>query len=160
MVLIFTAYDFAFTGSSFNNGLPIYIIILTILIAPFQCFAEELLFRGFLMQTVGSWIRIPIVVIVIQTIIFAYLHSYNLIALLSIVCTGIIFGLIAWYSKGLEISTAMHSANNILSALTISLSTTITLWDSAEMIIQMMVIVVLILILAKKFNFFKFKSDA
>ena len=112
------------------------------------------------MQTVGSWIRVPIVVIVIQAIIFAYLHSYNLITLLSIVCTGIIFGLIAWYSKGLEISTAMHSANNILSALTISLSTTITLWDSAEMIIQMMVIVVLILILAKKFNFFKFKSDA
>lgn len=126
VVLIFTAYDFAFTGSSFNSGLPIYIIILTILIAPFQCFAEELLFRGFLMQTVGSWICVPIVAIVIQAIIFAYLHSYNLIALLSIVCTGTIFGLIAWYSKGLEISTAMHSANNILSALTISLSTTIT----------------------------------
>lgn len=159
VVLIFTAYDFAFTGSRFNSSLPIYIIILTILIAPFQCFAEELLFRGFLMQTVGSWICVPIVAIVIQAIIFAYLHSYNLIALLSIVCTGTIFGLIAWYSKGLEISTAMHSANNILSALTISLSTTITLWDSAEMIIQMLVIVALILVLAKKFNFFKFKSD-
>ena len=79
--------------------------------------------------------------------------SYSIISLNGNTCP-------AWYSKGLKISTAMHSANNILSALTISLSTTITLWDSAEMIIQMMVIVVLILILAKKFNFFKFKSDA
>lgn len=53
----------------------------------------------------------------------------------------------------------MHSANNILSAITVSDATTITLWDSAEMIIKILVIVALILILAKKFNFFKFKSD-
>ncbi|MBO6122495.1 MAG: IS4 family transposase [Methanobrevibacter sp.] len=94
MVLIFTAYDFAFTGSSFNNGLPIYIIILTILIAPFQCFAEELLFRGFLMQTVGSWIRVPIVVIVIQAIIFAYLKGFSRFkGYIITACDGSIFDL-------------------------------------------------------------------
>ena len=136
MTLIFTAYDFAFTGSSFNSSLPVYIKILTILIAPFQCFADELLFRGFLMQTVGSWISVPIVAINIQAIIFAVLHSYNTIALLSIVLHRHNFGVVAWYSKSLEISTAMHSANNILSAITVSAATTITLWDSAEMIIK------------------------
>ena len=160
VTLIFTAYDFVFTGSSFNTNVPIYIIILTVIIAPLQCFAEELVFRGFLMQTVGSWIGVPIVAVIIQAIIFAVLHSYNTMAILSIICTAIIFGLIAWYSKGLEITTAMHSANNIISAITISAATTITLWDSAEMIIQMLVIVALILILTKKFNFFKLEGDA
>lgn len=98
-----------------NNHFTILTFVLCILLTPFQCFAEEYLCRGFLMQTFGSWFKIPIVAIILQAIIFTLLHGYNVTGLISVLITGLAFGFISWYSKGLEISTAIHSINNIMS---------------------------------------------
>ena len=74
-------------------------------------------FRGFLMQTFGSWFRIPIIAIIIQALVFTSLHQYDIVGLTSILISGLLFGLIAWYTRGLEISTALHTANNLAAFL-------------------------------------------
>ena len=87
------------------------------IITPFQCFAEELIFRGWAMQTLGSWIKVPIVAIIVQGVIFSVIHQqYNIFALMSVFFIGvIILPFLTWYSHGLEASTAFHTANNIVS---------------------------------------------
>lgn len=102
-------------GLKFNNHFTIITFFLCLIITPFQCFAEEYLFRGFLMQAFGSWFKIPIIAIIIQTVIFTLLHEYNVTGLICIFITGLVLGLIAWYSQGLEVSSAIHSINNIIS---------------------------------------------
>ena len=71
------------------------------------------------MQTFGSWFKIPIVAIVFQAVLFSVLHRYPLLALISVICTGVLYGFIVWYSQGLEVSSAMHAVNNIFSFLAI-----------------------------------------
>lgn len=78
-----------------------------------QCIAEEYLFRSFLMQTFGSWFKIPVLAIVLQTLIFAAMHPYNMIGVAEIVCSGVTMGLIAWLAHGIEASSALHICNNM-----------------------------------------------
>ena len=87
-------------------------IVLTIL-GPLQCIAEEYIFRGFLMQTLGSWVRVPIIAVIIQSLIFAAGHPYNRIGQIGIFITGMVFAVSAWLGRGLEVPAAMHICNNM-----------------------------------------------
>ena len=107
-----------FDGSiKFDIKLTLLGLIALLIITPFQCFAEELIFRGWCMQTFGSWIKVPVVSIIIQGVIFSIIHQqYNFFALMAVMFTGIvILPLLTWYSHGLEASTAFHTVNNISS---------------------------------------------
>ena len=107
-----------FDGSiKFDIKLTLLGLIALLIITPFQCFAEELIFRGWCMQTCGSWIKVPVVSIIIQGVIFSIIHQqYNFFALMAVMFTGIvILPLLTWYSHGLEASTAFHTVNNISS---------------------------------------------
>ena len=88
------------------------LILLTIL-GPLQCVAEEYIFRGLFMQTFGSWFKVPIIAIVLQTMIFASAHPYNFVGVIEIWVAGIGLGIIAWLVKGLEGSCAFHIVNNM-----------------------------------------------
>ena len=88
-------------------------LILCAILGPLQCVAEEYVFRGFFMQTNGSWFKVPIVAIVLQTLIFASAHPYNIVGVLEIWVAGIGLGIIAWLAKGLESSCAFHIVNNM-----------------------------------------------
>lgn len=89
-------------------------VVLTIIL-PFQCMAEEYIFRGFLMQTFGAWFRLPVLAIILQSVIFAIGHSYNLTGVIAIFISGIIFGILGHFTKGLEASSAVHIIGNYLS---------------------------------------------
>ena len=139
------------------------LFLLCIIITPFQCFSEEFLCRGFLMQTFGSWFKIPILGIIIQAAIFTVLHEYNLLGLLTILITGLTFGLMTWYTKGLEVSSAIHTVNNIFAfSMTgfgfAAATTEITLADFLTSILMLAVSVILIIVADKKFNFFGFDT--
>lgn len=97
-------YQMKFTIVSF--------IVLTVL-GPLQCIAEEYIFRGFLMQTFGSWFRIPLLAVVLQAAVFMTGHPYNDIGKVSILISGMVFGLTAWFGRGLEVSSALHVVNNM-----------------------------------------------
>ena len=85
-----------------------------ILLLPLQCVSEELMDRGFILQTVSSWFMLPVAGLIVQTIVFASSHPYNLIGIIYITMTGIIYGLICLYSRGIEASSALHILNNII----------------------------------------------
>lgn len=88
-------------------------LILCTILGPLQCISEEYLFRGLFMQTFGSWFKVPIIAIVLQTMIFASAHPYNFVGVLEIYVAGIGLGIIAWLAKGLESSCAFHIVNNM-----------------------------------------------
>ena len=88
-------------------------IILLTLLGPLQCIAEEYAFRGILMQGVGSWIKFPPLAIVISAAVFASMHPYNKIGVAEIFISGCIFGFVAWKGHGIEVSSALHVANNM-----------------------------------------------
>lgn len=97
-------YQMKFTLASFA--------VVTIL-GPLQCIAEEYAFRGLLMQTFGSWFRVPVIAVILQAALFAVMHPYNMIGKLGILASGCVFGLSAWIGRGIEVSSALHIANNM-----------------------------------------------
>lgn len=87
-------------------------IIFTIL-APLQGVAEELTFRGYIMQTVSSWCRIPAVGIIVQVALFTAVHPYNMIGVIEIAVSALMYALVCVCTKGLEAGSAMHIINNL-----------------------------------------------
>ena len=88
--------------------------VLCTLLVPFQCVAEEYFFRGWLMQTVGAWTRLPVLAVLVQALVFAAMHPYNLIGVATILIDGLAWGVIAWRTKGLEASSALHIMSNMV----------------------------------------------
>ena len=82
MILLLTSGIPSITNNSIE--VPILCLILPI----FLGFAEEYLCRGLLMQTFGSWFKIPIVAIVLQAAIFFILHNYEILAAIGVSCVG------------------------------------------------------------------------
>ena len=89
-------------------------MVLSLILIPLQCIAEEYVFRGALMQALGSWFKIPILAIIIQAILFALLHSYDALGVVSIAISGVVYGLLAWRTNGIEAGAAIHSINNLM----------------------------------------------
>ena len=138
--------------------------VVTIL-GPLQCIAEEYLFRGLLMQTFGSWFRLPIIAVILQSVIFALMHPYNTIGQIGIFVSGCVFALSAWIGRGIEISSAYHIVNNMtifymqgMNLATIESNTTMhdLLLESCTGV----VFVLLIFIISRRHNWFnKIRHD-
>ena len=101
------------TGFKSDVRLSLAGFLVILLLGPLQCIAEEYLFRGLFMQTLGSWVKIPIVAVIAQALVFGLSHTYNIAGFLSIVISGLCFGLATHVTRGIEASCAQHIANNI-----------------------------------------------
>lgn len=150
-------------GDQFKNTFTILTFLAILIVTPLQCFAEELFSRGLFMQTFGSWFKIPILAIIIQGLIFASLHYYNAIGLLNIFIIGIGYGFIAWYSKGLEISSAIHTSNNLFVNILEGFTLTTVPYEIPieTVIISVLILVVTIItiiFIEKKFKWIGFNS--
>ena len=88
-------------------------IIMMLIFLPFQCVGEELLYRSFTMQTTGSWVKLPVFGLIAQAVIFAAAHPYNLIGIIHIGLTAVLYGLCCVYTKGIEASSALHILGNL-----------------------------------------------
>ena len=86
--------------------------VLTIL-GPLQCIAEEYAFRGLLMQTFGSWFRVPVIAVILQSAVFVTMHPYDMIGKAEIFISGMVFAVTAWLGRGIEVSSAFHICNNM-----------------------------------------------
>ena len=87
--------------------------ILCLVLTPFQCIAEEYLFRGLIMQTIGGWFRIPLLAVLLQTAVFASQHPYNIYGVIEVAIAGLLLGLMVYVTDGLEASSAAHVVNNL-----------------------------------------------
>ena len=112
LFIIFLGIDTFINGSDGTYHFSLIFLIICIILVPLQCIAEEYVYRGLIMQTFGSWFKIPVLAVVLQAIIFSISHGYNSLGLFEVFVSGIIFGFFTWKTNGIEISSAIHTANN------------------------------------------------
>ena len=111
-LVILQCLDIAINGPEGTYHFSILFLITSLILIPLQCIAEEYVYRGLIMQTFGSWFKIPVLAILLQSIIFTVSHGYNSLGLIEIFVSGIIFGFLTWKTNGIEVSSAIHTANN------------------------------------------------
>lgn len=102
------------------------LVIVSLLLLPFQTAFEEIMFRGYLMQGFTLFFRSKWISFVVVAILFGALHGANPevktfgaeIALPQYIVMGLLLGFVALKDDGLELSIGLHAANNILAAVT------------------------------------------
>ena len=139
-------------------------VVVCAVLVPFQCVAEEYVFRGLALQATGSWFKLPVAGIVISAVLFAAGHLYNSTGLVLIFCNGIVWGIVAWQTKGLEATSAVHIVNNylafFLSGFGLQLQTSEV--DIAALPLAIAIDVAYaaaVILLGRKFNWFTSKGD-
>ena len=102
------------------------LLVVVLMMTPFQAAGEEYFFRGWILQVLGSWFRRPVVGLVVTTVIssiaFSAAHgSPDVWVVGSIACLAVAGCLATWRTGGLEAAIAMHAVNNILAFVTVIL---------------------------------------
>lgn len=129
------------------------LLAVVVLTTPLQAAAEEIGFRGYLTQAVGSWVARPVpgavVAAGVTATLFAMAHGAQDPLLFG---DRLAFGLVAswlvWRTGGLEAAVALHAANNLVglswSAVTGSLQESLDVsslsWPEAALDVSMMVV--------------------
>jgi membrane protease YdiL (CAAX protease family) len=152
---------------SLNWGDFVPSLVLGLLLIPLQTSFEELFFRGYLMQGIGSWNLWAGVAI--TSVLFGLAHSFNDeveavgslgIAMIYYIGVGLFFALLTIYDKTLELPLGIHAANNIYAFLFVGYPSssvpTATIWMTTElnfplMIGQWVIALVIYLLLAPRF---------
>ena len=87
------------------------VILLT---SPLQAIAEEVFFRGYLLQALGSLVAQPWFGVVVSAVVFALLHGVQNPALFAArLAFGLLAGVLVWRTGGLEAGIAAHIVNNV-----------------------------------------------
>ena len=96
------------------------LLLITLLLVPFQATAEEFLCRGYLNQALIKYLRSPWIVFAITSGGFALLHAWNPEAsgqvgpyLASIFLFGMAMCVLLYFEGGIESAIGAHIANNI-----------------------------------------------
>ena len=79
-------------GRQGPNTLTLTFFIICLIIIPLQCIGEEYLMRGLIMQTIGSWFKIPVLALIVQAAIFASMHPYSILGVIGVFIDGLILG--------------------------------------------------------------------
>lgn len=108
----------AASGESLGFDAPgvraLLVLLVVLLVVPFQAAAEEYLFRGALLQLIGSWTRFGAVPVIATSLVFAAGHLYDFWGLVSVFLFGVVAALITIRTGGLEAAVALHVANNMV----------------------------------------------
>ena len=115
------------------NLIPFAILcVITLILMPIQTTAEELLFRGYLMQgfynlSLNKWFPL-----LMTSLIFGTMHIMNpevekigYLILVYYIGTGLFLGIITLMDEGTELAIGFHAANNILASLLITTDYTV-----------------------------------
>lgn len=104
------------------------LLIVGVLLFPFQTGFEEVLFRGYLMQGSALLFRYRWAALLATSVLFGLMHSSNpeidtfgfWTAMPQYVIMGLIMGYVALKDDGIELAAGMHFANNLLSSLLVT----------------------------------------
>jgi len=97
------------------------LILVSVLLIPFQAAFEEVLFRGYLMQGFAVLVKNRWFPLVTTSVLFGLLHAFNpevkeygfFTMIPQYLLFGLIFGVITILDDGIEAAMGAHSANNI-----------------------------------------------
>ena len=108
--------------------IPFLILLLvSFLFLPFQTSAEELVFRGYLMQGFGILSGNRWFPLLITSVIFGSLHFMNpevekmgSVTMVFYIGTGLFYGIATLMDNGLELSLGLHASNNVIAAFLVT----------------------------------------
>lgn len=108
------------TGHKTFVGLDTYAwqLALVLAVVPLQALAEELFFRGTVLQTIGSFARSPWPAIVISAAAFAIGHGMRAQLFTAMMAVGLVLGWLAVRTGGLEASVGNHVMLNVVAMAT------------------------------------------
>jgi len=117
--------DFSLNNTS-RTLIPL--IILSVLLIPFQAAFEEILFRGYLLQGFAVLTKTRWLPVLLTGLLFGILHSWNpevkeygfLTMMPQYVVFGIIFGMAAVMDDGIETVIGAHAANNMFLSIMVT----------------------------------------
>lgn len=128
-LILFVVGYFSDTDSfkwNLNIDLFLKLVLITILLIPFQTSFEEYFFRAYLMQAFGAKFG-RLTAILITSIFFGLTHSFNPeVAKLGYgmmvfyIGTGLFLGVITLLDEGIELALGFHCVNNIIGCLLIT----------------------------------------
>ena len=109
----------------FHFGKFLMLLLLTLLILPFQTSFEEIFFRGYLSQGIAAATRNRWWTLIIISLAFGLMHSTNpevkefgfWISMPSYVLMGVILGAVSILDDGIELALGIHFINNAFIAL-------------------------------------------
>ena len=124
IVLSPSEYRLTFKPSQFLVFLPIALVI-----TPIQTSAEELFFRGYLMQGIGLKTRSLLITILGSSLLFMFPHLLNPEVKLNVflmvsyyLLFGIFLAVITVKDNSLELAMGVHAANNLFAVLILNYS--------------------------------------
>lgn len=118
-------YVYNFNPSSFYQ-----LVLIALLMIPLQAGAEELFFRGNLMQGVGVLTKSRLIALLFTSLAFGLMHYGNPevkefgfgISMAYYIGFGLLMGLLVIFDGGLEMPLAIHAINNIYGAVFVGYS--------------------------------------
>ncbi|MDR2915077.1 MAG: CPBP family intramembrane metalloprotease [Tannerella sp.] len=104
------------------------LLIVSVMFIPLQATAEEFLFRGYLAQGVASWTHSRWWALIIPSVLFGLLHSYNPevaeygfgVMITQYIFMGFMFGLMSILDDGIELAMGVHTVNNLLGSVLVT----------------------------------------
>ncbi|WP_417215685.1 CPBP family intramembrane glutamic endopeptidase [Arthrobacter sp.] len=99
-------------AARFDGTSTLVVLAAALVLVPIQATAEEYVFRGYLMQTLGGWLRHPAFAILLPVPLFVLSHDYALWGMIDVAVFAVAAGWLTWRTGGLEAAIALHIANN------------------------------------------------
>ncbi|MFJ9646121.1 lysostaphin resistance A-like protein [Streptomyces sp. NPDC101206] len=111
--------DEVFAGDTPAAGRLLLGAVLFAVLVPFQASAEEFVFRGWLPQFFGGFLRSPWPGVAVASVLFALAHGFGGWSGFLLLCYSAgWWGWLVIRTGGLEVVMAMHTANNVFSFVT------------------------------------------
>lgn len=112
---------------NFNPSNFAVLLLISLLLFPFQIGLEEYLFRGYLMQQIGIAVRNKWFPLVVTSVVFGLFHSANpevarigFGVMFFYIGTGFLLGIMTLMDESLELALGFHLGNNLMAALLIT----------------------------------------
>lgn len=103
------------------------LVIIAIIMVPIQTSCEEYLFRGYLMQGLGTLVKNRWLPLIVTSVVFGGLHFFNPevtklgnIIMIYYIGTGFFLGIMTLMDEGLELALGFHAGNNLLTAILVT----------------------------------------
>jgi len=111
----------------FNAQKFAILLVISLILFPFQIGLEEYLFRGYFMQHLGIIVKNKWFPLIITSVLFGIAHSANpevaeigFIVMVFYIGTGLTLGIMTLMDEGLELALGFHLGNNLMAALLVT----------------------------------------
>jgi len=107
---------------------PFFImLVIAVIMIPLQTSFEEYLFRGYLMQGIGTLFKNRWSPLIITSMVFGSLHFFNPevtklgnIIMFYYIGTGFLLGIMTLMDDGMELALGFHAGNNLITAVLVT----------------------------------------